>query len=283
VLSSFDDLRYLEALDRLGTARSAGRELGVAASTVYRRVAALEAAVGFVCLQRGDGLTAAGRELAALGRSTGAALARIERHARADRDEIRGKVTLTTVDGFAPLLVAPLAALAVASPQLQIAVHISDSGLSLRKRQAEVGLSVLDAPPETLVGRRLFPVRFGVFGVKTVVADAENARWVTLGAPLHTSWLGRWESEHVDADRIAVASPSRRLLVDLVVAGVGLGLLPAPLAEAHPELVELSSYRAKAASLTRHAWLLTHADARKDPRVGALLETLIRHLARKGG
>lgn len=282
MLSSWDDLRFLEALDRLGSARAAGRELGVAASTVYRRVAAVEAAVGFACLERGGGkLNAAGRELAELGRATGGALDRIARRAREQRDEVRGKITLTTIDGFAPLLVAPLAALAKSSPRLHVEVHISDAGLSLRKRQAEVGLSLLDSPPETLVGRRLFPVRWGVFARRELLADEANARWITLSGPLQRSWLGRWEAAHAPADRVAIASPSRRLLVELVAAGVGIGLVPARLAEAYPELVEIARYRASTAPLTRQAWVLTHAETQKDARVAALVRVLAGHLARR--
>lgn len=281
MLISWDDLRFLEALERLGSARAAGRELGVAPSTVYRRVSTLEAAVGFPCLKRGDGLTTAGRELAELGRSTGGALDRIARRAKEDREAVRGRVTLTTIDGFAPLLVAPLAALAATSPRLQVDVHISDGGLSLRKRQAEVGLSVLETPPGTLVGRKLFPVRFGVYARRDLASDEQSARWITLGAPLQVSWLGRWESQNVPADRIAIASPSRRLLTDLIAAGVGIGLMPARLAELVPDLVEITRYRASTAALTRHAWALTHAEAQKDARVVAVMKALATHLARR--
>ncbi|MGZ3420094.1 MAG: LysR family transcriptional regulator [Polyangiales bacterium] len=273
---SWDDLRHLEALERLGSATAAGRELGVAASTIYRRVAGLEAAVGFVCLVRGKGVTPAGRELAALARTTGVALSGIARRALEQRDEVRGSVTLTTIDGFAPLLVAPLAALAASHPRLRVDVHISDAGLSLRRRQAEVGLSLLETPPPVLVGRKLFAVRFGVYGTKDLAQAPERARWVTLGAPLHTSWLGRWESEHVPKDKIAVATASRRLLVDLVSSGAGIGLLPVPLAD--PNLVEIKSFSAKTTELTRTAWLLTHPDVRDDARVRAVMKTLATHL-----
>lgn len=283
MLGSLDDLRYLEAFERLGSATAAGRDLGVAASTVYRRIAALEQAVGFVCLERTRGITAAGRELAALARSTGASLAGIARRARDRREEVRGTITVTTIDGFGPLLVAPIAALAAAFPLLRVDVHISDAGLSVRKGQAEIGLGLLANPPNTLVGRKLFPVQFGVFGTRALAAEPEHARWLVLGAPLHTTWLGQWEREHVPRDRIAFATPSRRLLVDLTAAGVGLNLMPARLAAEHPELVELKQFRAATAALTRPAWILTHPDLRKDARVSAVMKTLARHLAQPEG
>jgi len=116
MISSWDDLRHLEALERLGSASAAGRELDVAPSTVYRRIAALEKAVGFTCFLRGKGVTQAGRELARLARSTAVALTGIAQRTREQREEARGTVTLTTIDGFAPLLVAPLNALAATCP-----------------------------------------------------------------------------------------------------------------------------------------------------------------------
>jgi DNA-binding transcriptional LysR family regulator len=264
-------------VERLGSASAAGHELGVAASTGYRRIAALESAVGFTCLVRGKGLTPAGRELAKLARTTSESLNGIAQRARAQLTSARGTVRITTLDGFAPLLGAPLADLAARFPELRVDVHLGDFGLSLRKRQAEIGLSLIDRPPEALVARKLFPIRFGVYARRDL--DLADPRWVMLAAPLEDSWLGRWEAEHVPRERVAAASTSRRLLVDLVAAGVGVGLLPAPLAEGRTDLVELAEYRAKTTSLERNAWLIFSPDLRRDARVKAVVDTLTRHLA----
>ncbi|MRG97122.1 LysR family transcriptional regulator [Polyangium spumosum] len=280
MISSWDDLRHLEALERLGSAGAAGRELGVAASTVYRRIAALEQSVGFTCLVRGKGVTPAGRELAELARCTGTSLRGIAQRAKEQREEARGSVTLTTVDGFAPLLMAPLAELSASYPSLRVHVHISDAGLSLRKNQAELGLSLVQTPPSTLIGRKLFPIRFGVYGTATHVDAPERARWVVLGPPLEGSWLGRWENQHVPSGKIAAATASRRLFVDLVAAGVGIGLVPAPLAELRSELVELTSYRPLTAGLERPAWLLFPPELRQDVRVSTVAKVVAKHLTR---
>jgi DNA-binding transcriptional LysR family regulator len=283
MLSSWDDLRYLEAFERLGSAAAAGRELGVAPSTVYRRVTTLEGSVGFSCLVRGKGITSAGRELAEFARSTGATLAGIARRAKQQHEELRGTVTLTTIDGFAPLLAAPLADLSATYPHLRVDVHISDTGLSLRKNQADIGLSLLDTPPATLVGRRLFAIRFGVYGTRTLAADPEQARWVVLGHPLQKSWLGVWESSHAPRHKIAAATASRRLFVEMVAAGAGIGLLPAPLADSHPDLVEIRSFRPLTAGLQRPAWLLFAPELRDDARVSRVVRALARHLQRPDG
>jgi DNA-binding transcriptional LysR family regulator len=278
---SWDDLRILEAVDRLGSARSAGHELGVAASTVYRRLASLESTVGFSCVLPGQGLTPAGRELAKLARGTGDALRALAQRANAERVDVRGVVRLTTIDGFAPLLTPAIADLANRYPNLRIEIHVSDVGLSLRKGQADIGLALLADAPPSLVGRKLFPIRFAVYARSGFPVDPRQARWVVLGPPLEASWLGEWEAKHVPRDRIVAATASRRLLVEMVAGGVGLGLLPAPLAEGRSDLVELEAFRARTNGLTRHAWLLYPETLRRDVRVAAVVGVLVSHLANR--
>jgi len=276
---SWSDLRFLEALARTGSARAAGRDLGVAPSTIYRRIAALEQTVGFPCLDRGQGVTPAGRELAALARATSDSLDEIARRARERRTEVRGTVTLTTIDGFAPLLAAPLAEMSAVYPSLRVDVQVLEGGgPSLSRRQAEVGITLIQAPPAALVRRRLFAVEWAIYGARSVAADPASARWVVLARPHDKSWLGAWEAKHVPAARIAGATASRRLLVDLVAAGMGLGLLPRRLAKDHPGLVEVTMHKTSVAALTRPAWLVFHPELRRDARVVALVDKLAAHL-----
>jgi len=275
---SLDDLRHLEALVRLGSAAAAGRELGIAASTVYRRVGSLEAALGVRCLIRGEGVTPVARRLAELARRTGDNLIAISRLAQEEPEAVSGTVTITTIDGFAPLLAGPIAALARASPTLTINLHISDKGLSLRRRHADIALSVLRQPSPHLIGRRLFPIDFGVFAAPGVPTAPGEARWVILGWPLQSTLEARWERAHVPSEAVAIATPSRRAFVDLVVAGVGIGLLPRKLAALHPQLVEVEAHSVTSSALQRTAWLLTHPELRGHARIAIVMRTLGNYL-----
>lgn len=275
---SWDDLRYLEALARLGSARLAGRELGVATSTVYRRITALEEALGAPCLKRGDGVTEIAHRLAELARRTATEIVAIGRSGSGEQLQVGGSVTISTVDGFVPLLSGAVGALAAACPRLKINLHISDTGLSVRKRQADVALYIADKPAAHLVGRRLFSVDFGVYGTAEQAARPDEARWIVLGWPLQTTREARWERARVDPDSVAVATPSRRAFVDLVAAGLGLGLMPRRLAAMRPELVEVESFRDDVAPLTRPAWLLTHPELAGHVRIKAVLQTFAAHL-----
>ena len=279
---SWDDLRCIDALARAGSVSAAARELGVSVSTLYRRIGALEEATGFRCLTRRSGvteLTDAGRALAAVGLDTRAAIQRVVGEVRSRETGLVGEVSLTTVEGMLPFLGPPLAALAQAHPQLTVKLHLGDTGPSVRRREVDVAIGVMTRPSAECWGRRLFRIRYGVFGTEAA-ASAEPPRWVVQGPALAHTPEGRWESEH--ADRVALSTASRAGTVALVRAGVGIGLLPRSLAALHPELVELRRYRPQTESLERVAWVLTHESARRTPRVRALVGVLVEHLSRLG-
>jgi molybdate transport repressor ModE-like protein len=268
----WDDVRYLEAVERTGSVGGAARELGLSASTVYRRVAALEASAGQSCLVRGPGeamLTDFGAALARVGRQTRKALAEAEGAARARDTGVSGEVSLTTVESLLPFLVGPIAALTAAYP-LRVTLHLGDDGPSVRDREVDVAIGIMPRPPSGCWGRRLCALPCGVYGTPAAVAR-DPASWVVRAAAERHSPESAWEREH--AAPVAAAAPFAAL-VSLVAGGVGLGLMPRLLAGRHPGLVEATAHRASVAGLTRTAWLLTHPDQRRNPRVVALMKAL---------
>ncbi len=275
---SWEDLRYLEALSRKGNAQSAARELGVSASTVYRRVAALEAEIGGTCLQKGGDageLTETGRRLVAMASEIRTGMGRIRRQSEADNQALRGIVGLTTVDGMVPLLGEPLRQLSDSYPGLSVELIVGDSGPSVRKHQVDVAIGVMLRPPEELVGRSLFQIEYAVYGT-TASATREPLRWIRRGPPITFTPESEWEDEH--AGKAAICTGTVSSMLSLVQSGVGVGLLPKRSAQLHPELLELPQYAESLADLVqREAWLLVHPETRKTPKVRALSDLLFRH------
>ena len=76
---------------------------------------------------------------------------------------------------------------------------------------------------------------------------------------------------------MAVTTASRSAFLAFVREGIGLGLLPRPLAGLYPELVEDTSRRDGLRALDRVAWVLTHESHRKSPRIAALTKALSNH------
>lgn len=276
----WDDVRYLEAIERTGSVADAARELGVSVSTVYRRVAALESDAGYLCLVRGPGpavLTEPGLALALVGRRTRKALSEASGAVRARETEIAGEVSLTTVDALLPFLLDPIAELTARYP-VQVTLHLGDSGPSVRDREVDVAIGIMRRPPPGCWGRRIRRIPSGVFGTREAIARKPAPRWVVRALSERHSPESAWEREHA-TDVAARASFGE--MVALVARGIGLGLMPAMIAALHPQLVEVTSYRASLAALDRTAWLLTHPDQRKTPRVVALMNALAKGFAEK--
>ncbi len=272
---AWDDLRYLEALTQYGSVAGAARQLGVATSTVYRRIAILEAELGGPCVVRGatpPELTEAGAALVAAAGTMRREIARAASIATEDERSLNGAVSMTTVEGFLPFLIEPLRRLASTHPELRVDVHLGDAGPSVRQREVDVAIGVMSNPPEGLVGRRLAPIRYGVFGTATAW-ERDPLRWVITGPPRTHTPEAKWERAH--AGRAGVSTGSRNMMVSLVRAGLGVAVLPRRLAALAGELVERERYRESLAGLERPVWLLTHPEVRGRARVRALLDALL--------
>lgn len=274
---SWDDLRFLEALARTGEVGAAARELGVSGSTLYRRIHAFESSTGTRCLVRGAGptaLTDAGLAFAEGGRRMRETLMRTVGEVRRRDESLAGTVSLTTVEGMAPLLTAPIRALRSAHPELRVDVVLSNRGPSVRRREVDVAISVAERPPADCWGKRLFRFDYAVFGTEAARASARPS-WVVLTEANATTPEAKWELEH--ARPVAIATASRSAFLAFVREGFGLGLLPRPLAGLYPELVEDTSRRDGLRALDRVAWVLTHESHRKSPRIAALTKALSNH------
>ncbi|MDC0749923.1 LysR substrate-binding domain-containing protein [Polyangium mundeleinium] len=114
---------------------------------------------------------------------------------------------------------------------------------------------------------------YGVFGTAAAVRREPEPQWVVRALSERSSPESAWEREH--ATQIATRAQFSAL-VSLVAGGVGVGLIPRALAALHPQLVEIHAYRERVAPLERTAWLLTHPDLRKTPRVRVLMDALTR-------
>ena len=260
---AWDDLRLLEALDRLGRVRDAARDQNVSVSTFYRRVTELEAKFGQLCLVRhaeSASLTELGRALAQVGRRVRGGLNDVLADLRAGSTVIGGEVSLTTVEALLPFIEEPLAALTAAHPTLEVALHLGDAGPSVRRREVDVALGVMPRPPPGCWGRKVARLQYGVFATRAEAARTRQ-RWVVRARSEASSPESAWEREH--AGRVAVRAPFHAL-VSLCAAGSGIGLIPRKLGVRHG-LTELPEYASEVDRLERTIWCLAHPDQKKTP------------------
>ena len=138
---SWDDLRILLAVHRDKSFLAAGKALGVAGSTVARRVEAIERSLGRVLVHRGnDGtrLDPDALRLVALAEQLELGLASLSRDGR--DAEVSGTVRVSLSEGFIRPLVPLLARLHAKHPALAIEL-ISESRLAdLVRGEADIGI-----------------------------------------------------------------------------------------------------------------------------------------------
>src|SRR5450432_2411088 len=121
----WNDFRYFLAIARAGTLAGAARELSVEHTTVGRRLAALEGALGARLFLRGpDGLaaTSAGRAVLPLAEEIAARVEAIERRVSGDDGRIEGTVRISTSEAVSGYLVRAFTALRERLPGLLVEI-----------------------------------------------------------------------------------------------------------------------------------------------------------------
>ena len=273
----WSDLRYALAVARHGSVPDAARSLGVAHTTLYRRLNAFEERQGIRFFDRTGAswaLTEAGSELLSVGVDVEQRVGAFERRLRGRDTRLDGTVTIATVEPLAMELTHHLATFRADHPGIRVAVHVTNERVAVGK-DADIALRVTREPPESLRGRRIATVGFAVYAAASRVADGsadlKTAPWVCFDASQERTPQGRWEQQNVDDAQVVFRTGSRAVFVEAVRLGMGVGVLPCGLASEAPNLVAVSPV---IEPLGLPLWLLTHVDLAEMPRVRVLLDSL---------
>ncbi len=276
---NWDDLRILLAIADHGSVASAARSLGVNHTTVLRRMHAFEEAQKirlFDRLPTGYALTAEGEQLVAGARSIDDTVTGLERRITGRDLKLEGVIRVTTTDTFMTTVLARhLASFRKRHPRITIELALTNSRLSLTRRDADVAIRPARELPTPLVGVRAADVGFAVYGADGYLADrpadALSADHVWLGGDemLVNSPVIKWMERHVPGAQIGFRADSFVALKHAVQAGVGLAILPCCLADDDPSLTRLE---APPDDLEIGLWVLTHEDLIKAARIRAFVD-----------
>lgn len=246
-----DDLLVLLAVARTGRYTSAATHLGLDHTTVARRIAALEDALGGrVVAQSATGweLTDLGRSAAETGGRIEAALSQLDGGAEAP-DPVSGVVRMSATDGFSAYIAAPaVAALRIAHPRLT--VEIVAATRRAAEHRAGLDLEVVVGAPQT---RRAHAVKLGTYTLGMYASRDYLARVGTpnTAAELEQHQLVYFVDSMLQVDALdlprrlvprmqdGLTSTNVFVHVEATRAGAGIGLLPCFAADRHPDLVRL--------------------------------------------
>lgn len=222
---NWNDLKYVQALARQGTLVAAARVCGVDGTTVARRIAVLEGALGAVLFQRGRDnlyrLTEAGQ--AALGPVEDMAEAVAKVQATGRRQGAAGTVRITAVAGIVNGVLVPQVAPVLQAHQGLTVELVSDArAADLTERQADIALRL--ARPRT-GGQAVVAARLGQLGYGVFAAPKGRDAWIcyedSMGHLPHARWVaGLADGAH--GLRVADAQTAQ----EAAAAGLGRAVLP---------------------------------------------------------
>jgi DNA-binding transcriptional LysR family regulator len=245
----WNDLRYLLAVHRRGSLASAAKELGVTKTTMSRRLAALEDALGARLLDRrpnGMALTAAGREAVAAAEEMASASASLEaRIASATDAKPSGTVRLTAPQWLAARYIIP-ALPALKSEYADVDVQLVGTNEILNVAQDEADLALRNVRPQhaSLVARKigalggcvyasqLYLERKGMPRAREALAGHELLLYEGLGGMPGFEWM----RESPKGTTVAFRANGPEGLVSAATAGLGLAALPSLLGDVEPSL-----------------------------------------------
>jgi DNA-binding transcriptional LysR family regulator len=248
-----DDFRYLIAVARSGTRRSAALDLGVDHTTVSRRIRALEKILNVRLIERG----AVGWELTDIGRSVAERAREIEESLQHAVDaavgdpvgsSLRGRVRVTAPDGFGTLVVAPaLARLRMKHPLLSVELLTATRQMNLQQSGFDVAIAVGATVNSRLVSELICPYSMGIYateaylrehGTPLSIDDVRNHPIIFFVDSLLQ--VGDLDLErHLPGATAQFMSTNIFAHVEATRAGGGIGLLPAFMACRHSELIRL--------------------------------------------
>ena len=287
----WDDLRFFLAVAREGSTLAAGRALRTSQTTVARRIAALEQALGFPLFEKrqaGYALTPTGEELVAKAEAAERALDAFAEAAAARSRDVSGNVRITTEEIYAITLLTPLLTeLHQLHPDIVIELDTSQKVRDLGAGEADISLrSTKSTEAGGLVGRRLCIDDWALYcsraygerhGVPQTVAELRNHSFIGGGGGnlwIHyQAWLQALGLEQ----QVAMHHATSGGLLSGVRAGFGIAVLPCVVADADPDLIRCIPPRGDHG---RVLWLFTHQRVRHTPRVRTVIDFLYERLMR---
>lgn len=284
----WSDIRIFLSVQRRGSFTAAASELHIDQTTVGRRVAALEVALGAKLFRRGrDGLalTTAGTEAMRLAEHIEEGAIALDRAIRGRDRTPSGPVRLTTIESFGARFLAPrIGTLRRDFPAITLEIHTDNRSLSLTRREADIAVRFAKPEQPGLVARKIGAIAYTLYATPKYLEarglldeeDADLAPHQILGFDEDLSFIpeAMWIRAHAGAN-FALRSNSAAVLERAAEAGLGVAVLPCYVGDARPGLVRAVPPERV---FTREIWLLVHEELKDQARIRAVTDFVTREV-----
>jgi DNA-binding transcriptional LysR family regulator len=279
----WNDLRHFLAVARARTLAAAARELGVEHTTVGRRLAALESALGTKLFTRGpDGftLTDAGAEILAHAEEVARRIDAIERRAIGCDARVEGVVRLTTSEALSGYFVRRLASLRAKHPALTVEILSGNRSFDLRRGEADVAVRAASLDDADLVARKCVVAAWSLYAAPAYVerkgplhdADAVAGHDVIdFDATMSAVPGAQWLREHGKGANVVLRGNSIVSVVNAAIFGMGVAAIPCFIGDTERGLVRLT----KTCVGKRDVYVVVHPDLAKVARVRAVVDFVV--------
>jgi DNA-binding transcriptional LysR family regulator len=264
----WSDLRVALAVARARTLRTSAMSLRVDQSTVRRRLAALEAALGVRLFELLDGTMKATRA----GEVVIDEAERIEHHVLsiqervANRDAVvAGSVRVTTVSTIANhILIPAMSQLRSRHPELCLELISENANFSITRREADIAVRFArPSKDDGMLCQRVGEIEYAAF--TAVGTSPGDLPWLTYEDSTANVPQTRWiASIRRQEEPTPLRVNDGEAILHAVRSGLGKSLLPVFLASHFDDLQVLRPY---GKVLSREVWLIVHPQIRRLPRI----------------
>lgn len=286
---SWDDFRIVKAIGEAGSLASAASMIGVNTSTISRRLTQIETILGVALFERrrtGYVATEPGSEVIALAKRLELDIVSVSHRISGQIQEYSGHVKVATSDSLALHVLTPvIAEFRKAHPAITVELLIGNASLNLARGEADIALRATDAPPESLIGKKISTIGWALYGCRRVWRDrvlpsnqCQALDWISFGGALSSLKANALVDSQPSQSKAACRVDSVEAAAAAIAANIGVGYLPCMLGDLHAGLVRIGAIEP---SLSSNLWLLTHPDIRRTPRVNTFMTLCAAFLAKQ--
>jgi len=280
----WNDFRVVLALHRAGSVAGAARALAVDSSTISRRLAALEEAVGAKLLVRGGrefAWTSEGKAAIEAAEAMETATAGAVRAIRASKVDVEGSVRVSVAPAFVqPLMQQMIPALRRSHPSLSVQLEGWFMRKDLAKGETDIALRMSQPDEPDLIGRRAFDCGWFVYasrgyleshGAPATFAELNTHALVLYGELRVHAPPMRWIEPHAAGAKAISRMDSVETACIAAQAGGGIAVLPAFTGDPTPDLVRVFPDRVA----VNVGWVVYHQSLRDASRVKVVADALL--------
>jgi DNA-binding transcriptional LysR family regulator len=268
---NWDDFRYVLALGRAKTLAGAASRLGVHYTSVSRRIAQTEEAMGTRLFDHGRRehvLTPAGEELLRVAERIENEVFALDRELLGQDAQLSGPLRVAMTSWNAVHLAEDLAEFSEAHPEIALQLTCAIDLHNLTRREADVAIRITNTPPEHLLGRRVATMRLAPFATKSLIERMGSRPlsewpWVENDPKLGPTMGLDWMRTHASGWRTPFTVDDYHTAGRMVIDGVAAGFAPNGLDTLYPDVVRIGDWL----PFEMGMWVLTHPDLRNTARV----------------